>query len=162
RPSAMNLRPVLEQAAAEAQARFPGQIITLPEAGEPVPIWADRQRAQQVFSNLIDNAAKYAGEAGAIEVIWQAGARDLVVKVADHGLGVAPAQRGKLFTRFGKLDQRQMRSGHVGIGLGLFICRKLVEAMHGAIWYEDTPGGGGTFAVSIPLAPAEHGTLCSR
>jgi signal transduction histidine kinase len=130
--------------------------------------YADRDRTQEVLSNLVDNAAKYGGESGPIAVQWTMWsemdrAQDQLphgpaveVRVVDHGAGIAPEHRGRLFTRFGKLDQRQMRGGHVGTGLGLFICRKLVEAMGGAIWYEETPGGGSTFAVRLPATRDAH------
>jgi signal transduction histidine kinase len=74
-----------------------------------------------------------------------------VVCVADRGIGIAPEDLPRLFTRFGKIAQ-VARQGHVGTGLGLYISRQLVEAMGGEIWVNSTPGVGSTFCFRLPLA----------
>ena len=109
------------------------------------PVFLDR-----VLTNLLDNAARSGnGRASDVEVTTRRNDGLVTIRVIDHGKGVSPDARELLFHPFYDLDQRNPR---LGAGLGLAIAKGFVAAMGGEIWVEETPGGGATFAVSVPAA----------
>jgi len=106
---------------------------------------------EQVFSNLLENAARYtpAGTAVSVSAATVPGAGQLEIRVADHGPGVAEAERERIFDQF----YRPRAEGRdLGTGMGLAIVKGIVEAHGGRIWVEPTPGGGATFALRLPAA----------
>jgi signal transduction histidine kinase len=119
---------------------------------------ADRARLTQVVTNLVDNAVKYTGAGGSVQVrVWEQ-ADGVRLAVADTGPGIAPEHLPRVFDRFYRLDAARTRS-RGGSGLGLAICRELVEAHGGRIWAESVPGAGSVFALALPVqppAPAER------
>ncbi len=137
---------VVERHAAEAAAA--GTRIRL-APGPAVGRW-DRCRLDQVITNLVGNAIKYgAGRPIEVAVRADAGAATLVVR--DEGIGIAPEQLDAVFERF----ERAGNAVHLpGLGLGLWITRKLVEAHGGAIAVESAPGRGTTFSVTLPRSPS--------
>jgi signal transduction histidine kinase len=118
------------------------------EAGDVVAGNWDASRLDQVVTNLLTNALKFgAGKPIAIRVE----ARDHVARlvVEDHGIGIDPVQQQKIFNRF----ERAGSSRHFGgLGLGLYISRRLVEAHHGTISVASQPDAGATFTVELPFA----------
>jgi two-component system, LuxR family, sensor kinase FixL len=119
------------------------------EAPAPVVGTFDRMRLEQVLGNLLGNAVKF-GEGRPIEVRVERRGERAVLTVADHGTGVRPEDRERIFGRF----ERAAPAQHFGgLGLGLYVAHQIVEAHQGAISVEDTPGGGATFTVSLPCAP---------
>jgi two-component system, OmpR family, sensor histidine kinase KdpD len=112
------------------------------------PVFLDR-----VITNLLDNAGKAANESGtdAIDVVTSRSADRVVVRIVDHGDGVPQSAREQLFYPFYQLGERHPR---LGTGLGLAIAKGFLSLMNGEIWIEDTPGGGATFAFSLPTAAA--------
>ncbi len=119
----------------------------------PVEAVADWDRLGQVLDNLLANADRYAPEGTPIELHVAPGARGTVVtRVIDHGPGVPPELRDRIFERF----VREERPGAEGTGLGLSIVRGLVEAHAGRVWLDDPdPGGGAVFAFTLPAARAD-------
>ncbi len=114
-------------------------------------IFADPDRLRQVLTNLVTNAVKYSPEGGSITVrCRERGLHHVVIAVTDHGLGIPPEQVGKLFQKFARVrsDEHMKISG---TGLGLYICRLIVEGHGGQIWVESEPGKGCTFAIALPL-----------
>jgi signal transduction histidine kinase len=114
-------------------------------------IWADPDRLRQVLTNLVTNAVKYSPEGGSITVRGrQRGPGHVVIAVLDHGLGIPSDQVEKLFQKFARVrtDEHMQVSG---TGLGLYICRLIVEGHGGQIWVESEPGEGSTFAMALPL-----------
>jgi PAS domain S-box-containing protein len=107
----------------------------------------DPLRVEEVLSNLVDNAIKYSPAGGRIEVSLDRDENAAIIRVRDHGLGVAPEHRSRLFERF-----YQAHRDRSGMGLGLHITRSFVE-MHGGTISVDFPEDGGTrFVVRLPLA----------
>jgi PAS domain S-box-containing protein len=115
-------------------------------------ILADRDRLTQVFDNLIGNAIKFTKAGGRVTVGAVTRPREVVFSVADTGPGIAPEVLPRVFDRFWQAT----RSDRRGAGLGLPICKGIVEAHGGRIWVESTLGAGSTFFFTIPQAlPAE-------
>jgi signal transduction histidine kinase len=108
----------------------------------------------QVIGNLFDNALKFSPRGSTIVAGIQtrgSGAhRFLVFSVRDSGIGVPGDHKAKIFEKFHQVKQGKKMSGQ-GVGLGLAICRSIVEAHRGRIWVEDNPGGGSVFYFEIPV-----------
>jgi signal transduction histidine kinase len=114
-------------------------------------IHADPRRLDQVLSNLISNAIKFTGEKGQVEVgAAPAGAPLVNVWIRDNGVGIPSGDISRLFEKYrqaGNVSQ----SSQKGTGLGLVICKMIVEAHGGKIWVESTEGNGSTFFFSLPV-----------
>jgi two-component system sensor kinase FixL len=112
----------------------------------PDVVLADKVQIQQVLLNLIRNAIEAMAEAPRRELVIATAEGDdgeAIVRVSDTGTGIGPALKVKLFEPF-------MTTKKTGMGVGLSICRTIVEAHGGRIWIEDTPGGGATFVFTLP------------
>ncbi|HEY6151073.1 MAG TPA: ATP-binding protein [Gaiellaceae bacterium] len=111
----------------------------------------DRHRIEQVLVNLIDNAVKYSPSGGEVSVSTAASSEGVRVEVRDQGIGIPPAEQTSIFEKFyrGSLEGEQVRAG---TGLGLYICRELVQRMGGTIGVESDPGSGSTFYFELPRA----------
>ncbi len=115
------------------------------------PVDVDPLRAERVIFNLVDNAIKYSPRGGDVRVFARREREHMLVGVADQGIGISDEDQERLFRkfeRFGRLEGSSIQ----GVGLGLNVCRILVEAHGGRIWVESTPGQGSTFYFTIPLA----------
>ena len=124
-------------------------------APEPLVIRADPLRIEQVLMNLLENAAIYSPSGTSIEIQVDAPEPSLAqVVVRDHGPGITPDRRAALFDRFFQPHAGQHFAGHVGLGLGLYISRAIVEQHGGHIWAEFPPDGGSRFVVRLPINPA--------
>jgi signal transduction histidine kinase len=120
--------------------------------GVPPAVAADPDKLRQVLVNLVENAVKYSG-AGEIEVVLQPHDGWMRFSVRDQGLGIPLEQQARIFEKFHRLDP-EMTRGVGGSGLGLYICKGLVERMNGEIWVKSEPGRGSTFIFELPLAAA--------
>ena len=118
--------------------------------GAPLIVEGDEARLDQVLTNLLSNAVKYSPRGGRVELRLTRENGHAIVAVADRGIGIPPAERDRLFAPFGRTAAARL-SGIEGTGLGLYISRRIVEAHGGTIAVEDTPGGGTTFVVRLPL-----------
>lgn len=133
-------QPQLEAAGCEAKLSAPSAV-----TGE----W-DRYRVEQILCNLLTNAIRYAaGKPVEVEVASKEGTA--LVRVRDHGPGVAPENLEKIFLRF----ERAVASSHIsGLGLGLYICRQIAEAHGGTIALQSRLGHGSAFTLRLPGATA--------
>jgi signal transduction histidine kinase len=120
--------------------------ITLNLAEGVVGRW-DRMRVEQVVFNLLSNACKF-GKGRPIEIHLGESGAVACLEVIDHGCGVAPADRPRLFTRFGRGTAAH---GQPGLGLGLYTVRRIVEAHGGRVTLASKRGGGCRFTVDLPL-----------
>ncbi|OGO03813.1 MAG: hypothetical protein A2Y60_00900 [Chloroflexi bacterium RBG_13_54_9] len=102
--------------------------------------------------NLLENAVKYSPNGGEIRVSARVEGDHILISVSDQGFGISPHEQAKLFEPFWRLEEHR-QSGIRGAGLGLLVCRRLVEAHGGRIWVESEPGKGSTFFFTLPLSP---------
>lgn len=116
-----------------------------------VMVQADDRRIRQVLRNLVANAAQYSPRGSAIEVSVGVDPRRRMagVEVRDHGPGISPRERPRLFRKFARLSTAD---GTRGSGLGLYICRAIVEDHGGQLRFRRPPGGGSAFGFRLPLA----------
>jgi PAS domain S-box-containing protein len=133
------------------------------EAPESVPqVAADADKVRQVLVNLVENAIKYSPDGGRVEVGMAERDGFLRFQVRDEGLGVAPEDQERIFEKFYRADP-QMTRGVGGTGLGLYICRELIDRMGGRIWAEPNGGKGSTFVFELPTAEVmAHGQPRAR
>ncbi len=117
---------------------------------EDVLIQGDRGRLAQVLTNLMENALKYSPLGGVVHVTLTHSGGDAVVTVADSGIGIPKEEQAHLFERFFRARNAPV-SGFGGLGLGLYICRDIIERHGGHIWVESELGRGSVFRVSLPV-----------
>jgi two-component system phosphate regulon sensor histidine kinase PhoR len=146
----VNLLDAAEELCDDYRRRV-GSGITFRVEGEAVEASVDPARAQQILSNLLDNAWKHGGGRGEIVVEVGTDGAEAVVRVSDEGEGIPPAELDRVFHRFYRVDRS--RSQEVpGTGLGLAITKHLVALHGGSIRAFNRAGGGATFEVRLPRA----------
>ena len=130
--------------------------ITLSSRVEHLVVFVDPRRMEQVLSNMIGNAIKYSPEGGAIGVTIheQTTDKSALLIVKDHGIGIPLHQQPHIFGRFVRADNVRAY-GIGGTGLGLYLCRELIEQQGGRVWFESVEGQGSTFFVSLPAISDE-------
>ncbi len=116
----------------------------------PAIITGDREKLWRVFSNLITNAIKFSNRGGVIYVDMQCNAERVSIAIQDDGIGIPDALKEDLFN-LSETIKRQGTSGEESFGLGLFICKQIVDTHGGKIWVESIEGKGATFWVELPL-----------
>ena len=121
--------------------------------GDLPEVWADRTQMAQVFQNLIGNAIKFRGkEPPVISVQAEKNGQDWRFSVSDNGIGIPPESAENIFVVFQRLNAR---SEYPGNGIGLAICKKIIERYGGRIWVESKGGSGSIFKFTLPLPPLE-------
>jgi signal transduction histidine kinase len=153
RPHITNVRPlpVTEEVVEATRTHLPhGLSLQLVHESELPDVAADPDKLRQVLVNLVENAVKYSRE-GRIRLRLASHYGNVRFSVSDEGPGIPPNQHERIFEKFYRLDPN-MTQGVGGTGLGLYICRELVESMSGDIWVESAPGDGATFSFELPVA----------
>ncbi len=131
--------------------------LSLTTSAEHIVVEVDPQRMEQVLSNLLGNAIKYSPQGGPIEITVREEPQDHLVQlsISDHGIGIPLAQQAQIFGRFVRAENARVH-GIGGTGLGLYLCRELVERQCGRIWFESVEGEGSTFRVALPVYALEE------
>jgi two-component system sensor histidine kinase KdpD len=155
---ALSVRPqavALDEVVASALLALPDRASRVAaDVDEDLPlVYADPGLLQRVLVNVLDNALRHGGDDGRVEVVAHAGSQTAKLELIDHGPGVPDDQKGQLFEPFQRLDDR----GPEGVGLGLAVARGFIEAMGGAMVADNTPGGGLTMRIRLPLAKSRSG-----
>jgi K+-sensing histidine kinase KdpD len=104
----------------------------------------------EVLANLLDNADKYSPSGGEVVVDVWADQTEVAVSVRDFGSGLPASDLDRVFEKFYRTDSSDSQPAY-GYGLGLYICRRLVEAQGGRIWAENHPEGGAIFSFTLPV-----------
>lgn len=130
--------------------------------GKNIPdIAGDRRRLTEVLQNLLDNAMQYTPAGGKIMVGAERKGQEVVITVADTGIGIPQADQPRIFERFYRVDVARSREVG-GTGLGLSIAKHLMEAHGGRLWVESEVGNGSKFHFSVPIFDAERSASRSR
>ena len=156
RRSPVQLQQVIRSAVelAEPFIKSRGHTLELDLPAEPVWLEADATRLSQVFSNLLNNAAKYTNSGGAIRLDARVTGKSVAVRVIDNGIGLTPAMLGRVFDMFAQVDYSLERS-NAGLGVGLTLARRLVELHEGRLEaFSEGTDKGSTFVATLPLAAA--------
>lgn len=150
RPTPGNLAPLISEAiiALRGAATSKELALDMPYCDEPIHSIFDADRVMQVLTNLVANAIKFTPPGGRIRVECSHTNDMARISVSDTGPGIAPDLLEAIFERFRQGEHSERR----GLGLGLYISRKLIEAQHGKIWAENTPGCGTTVSFTLPVA----------
>jgi len=116
------------------------------------PIQATPDLLNQVMDNLLDNAIKFSPEGGEIRIrAWQEGG-EIIIAVSDQGVGIPPDKLDRVFERFYQVDGSSTRQ-FGGMGIGLTLCKRIIEGHGGRIWAEsEGEGKGSTFYIALPIA----------
>lgn len=149
-PRAWALSELLRDASSDVAALLrPGQAIVV----EPLPkvvVVADELRIRWVLRNLLVNASQYSAVNQVIGISAQAEPTRVVISVTDRGIGIDAPSRSRIFEARFRSDQA--REIAEGLGLGLYLCRRIVEAHGGEIWFDSVPGSGSIFHFSLSRA----------
>jgi DNA-binding response OmpR family regulator len=144
---------IVRQSVAATSALFDAKQLDLQLelAGDLPPVRGDSHRVEQVIINLLSNACKFTDE-GSVTVRSRRLGDEVVVSVRDSGPGIAPEEQAQLFARFKQVGDT-LTGKPQGTGLGLPICKEIVEHHRGQLWVDSAVGAGSTFSFSLPLAP---------
>ncbi|HEX2088964.1 MAG TPA: ATP-binding protein [Actinomycetota bacterium] len=133
----------------------PGREINLRGPRGPLYVMGDRFRLGQVIGNLLSNALKYSPPESSVDVVVEMADGQAVVSVVDRGDGIPLSEHERVFDRFHRLENGLTRQTG-GTGLGLYIARRLIEAMSGRLWLVSRPGAGSTFSFSLPIVSEQE------
>lgn len=150
-PEAFDILPLLDRAVEQWRACDTEHEWRGPAHHNLPSVWADRDRVEEVLMNLLDNAYKYSAVGATIQVDARVAENQLILSVSDQGKGIPPQELEKIFDKFHRVERGDARQTY-GYGLGLYISRKLIENMGGALWAESEMGRGSEFYFSLPLA----------
>jgi PAS domain S-box-containing protein len=151
----MSVLPVVGQVVEQVRAGSVDRLIVEPfKPGLPL-VYADRDRVAEVFANLLDNADKYSPPESGIEIDVSANQDEVAVSIRDFGQGLPAEDLDRLFDRFYRTDGSDSQAAY-GYGLGLYVCRKLIEAQGGRIWADNHAGGGAIFFFTLPVWQESH------
>jgi two-component system sensor histidine kinase KdpD len=141
---------VVRQAIQQISARTSPHAIHLADKPGLPLVYADRDRVAEVLANLLDNADKYATSEQGVSIEVRADQTEVTIAVRDSGPGLPANDFERIFDKFYRTDSSDSQAAY-GYGLGLYVCRRLVEAQNGRIWAENHPDGGAVFSFSLPV-----------
>jgi PAS domain S-box-containing protein len=147
--------PLVQQVINQIRARSARRSIHMHDKPGLPMAYADRDRITEIITNLMDNADKYSSPNGDIFVEVAANQSEVILSVRDTGPGVSDKDLERIFDKFYRTDSSDSQTAY-GYGLGLYVCRQLVEAQGGRIWAENYPDGGLMFSFSLPVWQEEY------
>ena len=144
----VNIREIIETTVNKMKQQIASHPVSV-DCDDSITVNADRVRLQRILHNLLDNAVKYSAPRTKIEIFARRNKGEFVVGVRDKGIGIPVDKQGMLFEPFQRLEPQNNNA--TGTGLGLVVCRRLVEAHGGRMWVESQPGSGSTFQFTLPI-----------
>ena len=151
-PAEMDMAALLREVCQLHREMVPGAEIAERLSGAAMPMIGDAKLLYQLFSNLLSNAVKYSPGGGAIEVEAEVRADEIVVVVADRGIGIPANDMERLFERYHRGGNV---SGIVGTGVGLYLVKMVADLHRGRVEVTSAEGAGSRFTVHLPVTPAE-------
>jgi PAS domain S-box-containing protein len=145
------LMHVVRKSVDSFRRRHPGRMVTLAEDFRQIIVEADRTQLELVLENLLSNAHKYSPADTEIEVVIDDDPVEARVSVLDRGIGLADDEAERLFSPFYRTDRAKSRAN--GIGIGLTVCKRIVETIGGRVWARPRDGGGAELGFALPLEP---------
>jgi K+-sensing histidine kinase KdpD len=142
-----SIAEVAGMTAKKVNRQYPARKAVLDIPANIPRVSVDPGRLERVMFNLLENSFKYSDEDSEVRVFGRMEKENIVIGVSDHGIGISSQDQKKLFEPFGRLEAGKAK----GVGLGLVVCRRLVEAHGGRIWVKSKPGEGSTFMFTIPM-----------
>ena len=140
--------PVLEDVMQNLQSIISEKQASVIFTQTPKALRMSRLHMTQLFQNLIGNALKFTTKPPEIIVTYKSRKEDFLITIKDNGIGMNPEYGDKIFRLFQRLDRSPL---YEGTGIGLTICKNIVEKHGGKIWFESAEGAGTTFFISFPL-----------
>jgi PAS domain S-box-containing protein len=150
----LNLREVVDREVEAVRANHPEARIATSYPNGSAQVRSDEARLTQALANLLDNAAKYGGDPPEIEVQVGRNGSHVSVSVRDHGPGIAADEQPLVFEQFYRSSRA---TGKPGLGVGLFITKRIVEGIGGTLSFESRPGDGTTFTLTLPAGTDNGG-----
>ena len=149
-----DVHDIANDAALDARAFDPERTVNV--TGDSVLVSGEENKIRQVVTNLMGNAMRFTNPGSPLELNVAEGLemKEAIIEIVDHGDGIPPQIRDKIFERFWRADNSRTRETG-GSGLGLAIVSSILAAHHGSVDVVETPGGGATFRVHLPLLPDE-------
>ncbi len=157
----MNIKMPVEQIISVVKSQYPNQKFEFNYENHLPNIFVDRDKFQQIMTNLIENSAKYSSGDNVTKIDTSVFNNSVIIKVSNVGIGIEPSDYDKIFTKFSRIDNPLTRKVQ-GSGLGLYITKNLVEKMDGKISVDSKPKNDGsnlatiTFTVSFPIRTIEE------
>lgn len=153
RMGSCELVKLVEETVQDYRAAHPSRHIALElPTRDSIPVYADRDRIQQVLSNYLTNALKFSPASEPVQVRMRLDKRIVRVQVTDHGPGLSAEQQAHIWQRFYQAPRTPVQDGwKVGLGLGLYLCQHLIHRQQGEVGVESRPGKGATFWFLLPV-----------
>lgn len=145
----ISLQPVIQGCIREISSRLSSRKFYFTEKPGIPLVYGDRDRIAEVILNILDNADKYSPHNARVEVSLQADESEVIVSIRDYGPGIPEDKIPHLFEKFYRTDYSDSQNAY-GYGLGLYICKLLIEAQQGRIWAENNLNAGAVFSFSLP------------
>ncbi len=145
-----NLEKLVQRAIRTLAAQASEHRILVDFPQHPFMVKVDERQIEQVIRNLLSNAIKYSAPGSAIYIYADHFDHDTVIRIKDEGIGIPALDIPQIFERFFRVDDERVKQS-AGVGLGLSICKEIVEAHGGRIWAESSLGVGSTFFFSLPF-----------
>jgi K+-sensing histidine kinase KdpD len=145
----LNLKNLIKKTVDKVNTMYPSHQFIVGKFLELPPVTGDPIRIERVLFNLLENAAKYSPTGSKIRILSTVTNDNIKISIIDQGEGIPYQDQGRLFLPFERLDQIRHASSK-GLGIGLLVCRRLVEAHGGRIWVESSTSKGSTFAFTLP------------
>src|SRR5947209_11578542 len=148
-----DLAGIVSEIVQEQRKLYPERLIGFTVFSQkPVTVLADVDRIGQVVTNYLTNALKYSGADRPVDVSVQVNEQVACVCVHDEGPGLSPADQERIWERFYQAENVEAQtSARTGLGLGLYICKTIIERHHGQVGVQSSPGNGSTFWFTLPL-----------
>ncbi len=154
-PEPYDLRAICTRVV-EARRLTTGRVILFDANGASAFVRADPARLEQVLANLLSNALAYSEPSASVWVRLEEDGANVRVAVRDEGIGVAHEHLPYLFDEFYRVATPDSAASTSGLGLGLYICKALIERQGGSVGVESVPGAGSIFWFTLPLISADH------